>query len=56
MVSAKKEYRLWACLNNITSIIEVSECCKAFGLSQDEEDRAMSLWDHKRTMRRVRRA
>jgi hypothetical protein len=51
MVGARKEYRLWGCLNEIIDIIKAVECCKAFGLTKDEEDKAISLWENKRIRR-----
>lgn len=55
MVGARKESRLWGCLNLIDDVFKVVECCKAFKLSPGEEDKAVSLWEQKRrrTFRRV---
>lgn len=48
MVGARKESRLWSCLNTIDSVHRVVECCKAFKLSPEEEDKAVSRWEQKR--------
>lgn len=48
MVGARKESRLWGCLNLIEDIFKVVECCRAFGLNQDEENKAVSLWNKKK--------
>lgn len=54
MVGARKESRLWGCLNLIKDIVQVVECCKAFGLSQGEENKAVSLWESKRRRNSIR--
>lgn len=56
MTGQRKEFRLWGCLNNITDILKAVECCKAFKLTQDEEDKTISLWEDKRLIRRIRKA
>lgn len=48
MVGARKESRLWGCLNVIEDIFKAVECCKAFGLSTEEEDKVISQWNGKR--------
>lgn len=48
MVGARKESRLWGCLNYIDSVVKAVECCEAFGLSQEEEDKALNLWERKK--------
>lgn len=53
MVGSRKESRLWEALNNTTDIFKAVEICKAFKLTQDEEDEAISLWESKRLISRL---
>jgi hypothetical protein len=52
MVGHKKESRLWDALNNTKDIFVAVSICKAFKITQDEEDHAISLWETKRTILR----
>ena len=53
MIGQRKEYRLWGCLNDITNVFMALECCEAFGLTKDETDSAISLWESKRLIGRL---
>lgn len=55
MVGARKESRLWGCLNLIEDIFKAVECCQAFGLNREEEEKALSLWEGKRRRNNLRR-
>ena len=48
MVGARKESRLWGCLNVIEDIVQAVECCKAFKLNHEDEVKALSIWERKR--------